>query len=102
MIPNQVSDMYAKEHGSTPVLVLEARALRIIPPVNREAHPNRVYTVEVRCPYCNKVHTHGWRAPGGELLPQRLAHCTKGRELYPNYTHHEYRIDAAHLEAAAQ
>jgi hypothetical protein len=87
------------------VIVLTARALRVIPP-EPSSRPNveRRWTVEVRCPFCGRKHVHGWRAPGGELKPRRLAHChgqTRSRAWWERYGRMEYDIDAEEAERTA-
>ena len=56
------------QHGN--VQVPKAPALRGLK--TRNAGPCDYDRVEVRCPYCGEIHTHGW----DEGI--RLAHCTKG------------------------
>lgn len=34
--------------------------------------------IEVRCPYCGKLHIHGYTDVPGELVPTRGAHCGRG------------------------
>jgi hypothetical protein len=33
------------------------------------------FVIEVECPYCPKVHTHGWAGPGDDG-GHRVAHCS--------------------------
>ncbi len=42
-------------------------------------------TVTVRCPYCRRLHVHGWpREYAGEHPGNRLSHCVKP-ELWGSY-----------------
>lgn len=78
--------------GREDVVVLPARALRIIP-----GHDVDHWAVTVACPFCGRGHQHLWRSPGQELLPQRVAHCRYRQ--YGGFTP-EYLIDAAAAERA--
>jgi len=83
-----------------PIILATAKAIRVTKPADPERYPNG-YSVYVRCPFCGGVHQHGWRAPGGELLPRRLAHChgSKKSERYWRAGKMEYDIDATEAEA---
>lgn len=37
--------------------------------------------IEVKCPYCNKKHLHGYDADPTKLVPTRGAHCGRGEYL---------------------
>ena len=60
------------------------RYVRLIPieAVGRVARPTRVYTtrcgnriVEIRCPYCDSTHTHGWPSDSASAPGWRRPHC---------------------------
>lgn len=85
--------------GRPGVVVLRAQALRIIPATDPER-----WCVVIRCPWCGREHVHGWRAPGGELYPQRLRGCEPRHPAkWPTFPglQHEVWIDASAAERAA-
>lgn len=86
------------------VIVLRAKATRILPPEDIERFPNG-WRIVIKCPWCKREHIHGWRAPGGEIHQQRKAHCSGGydkhdRRILPQSLQAEVWIDPGDLEAA--
>lgn len=98
----QLWQVVPDNQGRKNVIVLRAQGLRILAPEDPQRHPDG-YRIVIKCPWCGREHVHGWRAPGGQIYHQRVAHCSGGfdkhdRPILPSHLQAEVWIDASNLE----